>query len=295
MAIFYWQKGSLTESIWIRTIEGKKLWKAADISVGQRVFWVSDNEILVTGVPNETDYEGRIREEDTMPLISIDPFTLITHILSPLPAGTIYVPNSYHSEDGNSYAMYYNQDNQKKAYFLYDYTKGTSTPIFPWIDFSDPTIGVGIRPNGLYYVASYKSGVDFALDLNFDEIAHINGYNEAMKHLSIGGAHNLIISPMFSLTKSNILILTGANDLSDNQKPTPIYLYDYEANILKDYCLELVQSSVSVDVSPDEQFVAFTVVEFLDRDVYYIVILNLNTGHYSVIENMKAIGFGVAQ
>jgi len=57
----------------------------------------------------------------------------------------------------------------------------------------------------------------------------------------------------------------------------------------------LVQSSVSVDVSPDEQFVAFTVAEFLDRDVYYIVILNLNTGHYSVIENMKAIGFGVAQ
>ncbi len=39
MAIFYWQKGSLRESIWIRTIDGKKQWKAAD---GKNIFrWLA--------------------------------------------------------------------------------------------------------------------------------------------------------------------------------------------------------------------------------------------------------------
>ncbi len=297
MAIFRWRKDGLQESIWIRTIDGKKQWKVADISVKQRMFWISDNEMVVTGVVSEADYEGRIPEEDKMPLFTINPFTLEKHSLAPLPKGTVYDYNSYHSRDGNAYSIYYKKNDEKKTRFLYDYAKGTSTIIFPWIDFSDPTTGVGISPNGFYEVKrKVENGVDFALDLNMEKIIENKNYNDVMKHLSFDNVQDLVISLMISMRKSDILILTRTTNPLDDQKPTPIYLYDYKANLLKDYCLSFVRSSVSINFSPDEQFVALTIAEFVnDWDVYHVLILNLETGHYSVIEKMKAIGFGVIQ
>jgi len=296
MDILRWRKNGPQMSIWIRTSDGKKQWKVADISVRQREFWISDNEILVVGVLNETEYE-RIQEEDMMPLFSINPFTLEKRPLSPLPQGAVYYYNSYHTRDGNSYSIYYKKNDKKRTHFLFDYAKGTSTPIFPWIDFSDSTVGVGIRPNGAYEVERIVgNGVDFALDLNIEQITTGKNYNDVMKHLSINNDQNLLISPMIAMTKSDILILTGPTNSFDDQKPTPIFLYDYRANLLKDYCIREVQSSVSINFSPDEQFVALTIAEIVDgRDVYHLLILNLKTGYYSIIERMKAIGFGVIQ
>jgi hypothetical protein len=295
IAILRWRKDSPQEGIWIRTIDGKKQWKVADISVKQRTSWISDNEMLIIGAVNETDYEGRIPEEDEMPLFSINPFTLEQRPLAPLPKGTVYDYNSYHSRDGNAYSIYYKKNDEKKMRFLYDYAKGTSTPIFRWIDFSDPTAGIGIRPNGLYYVAQrVENGVDFALDLNVEQIAADNDYNHLMKHLSINDQQDLSISPVIGMTKSDILILTSPTSLLDNEKPTPLFSYDYKADVIKDYCIRAIQSSVDVGFSPDEQFVALTVAEFVNnKEAYHILIVNLTTGYYSVIENVRAIGFGI--
>lgn len=288
LAILRWNAIKNHETLWISTLDGQEQRMIADISPKQKVSWVGDSEILVVGVPNETDYEGRIPEEAMRPLISINPFTLDARNLEQLPEGTIYINNSYHSINGNPYSIYYKDDNQKRAYFLYDYVMRTSTQIFRWIDTSDTTTGVGIRPNGLYSVErGVNSGVDFALDLNIGQISEDQEYNDVMKHLSIEG---LEITSMFSnLTQSDILILTS--DPLDYDKPTPMYLFDHKANNLKDYCINL--GLVSTVFSPDERFVAFTIYEGIDSPGYHVLLLNLKTGYYSIISDMEAIGFGV--
>lgn len=290
LAIFRWNANDNHETLWVSTLDGQKQWLVADISPRQRVFWVSENEILVVGVPNETDYEGRIPEEEMRPLLSINPFTSDTRQLETLPEGAIYVYNSYHSRDGKPYSMYYKDDSQRRNYFLYDYAKGTPTHIFRWIDMSDPTIGVGIRSNGLYYVArKAESGVDFAIDLNLEQIAEDKNYTDIMKRFSITSGKNHEISTMlFNWMRTDIPILTS--DPLDDQRSTPIYLFDYRANVLRDYCINL---GLALAVfSPDEQFAAFTVNEGMETLGYHVLILNLKTGYYSIIEDTKAIGFG---
>jgi hypothetical protein len=288
MAIVRWQNNSRQKTIWISTIDGIKQWRIADILLMQKVFWVSDNEILAVGAPNEVEYEGPIPEADMIPLFSINPITSEKYDLGPLPEGAVYVYGSYHSLNGNPYSMYYKDDNQKRVYFLYDYVKGISTQIFRWINTPDNATGVGIRPNGLYMVErGSNGGVDFALDLNLEQISENKEYSEVMKRLSI---ERLEITSMLSgLTKSDILILTS--DPQDYNKPTPMYLFDYKANTLKDYCIYL--GSVSAVFSPDERFVAFTIYEGIDKPSYQVLLLNLNTGYYSIINGTKAIGFGI--
>lgn len=295
MAILRRPANSLQVSIWVGTIDGKKQWKVVDISIRKKAFWVSDGEILIVGVANEAEYEGRIPEENEVPLFSINPFTLEQRPLGPLPQDSVYDYNSYHSRDGGAYSIYHKKNNEKKMRFLYDYSEGTSTPIFLWIDFSDPTVGIGIRPNGLYYVGRrVGNGIDFALDLNMEQITTSDDYNDIMKHFSMNDHPDLLISPMIGMTKSDILILTSPINLLDNEKPTPLFFYDYKANLIKDYCIRAIQSSVYVNFSPDERFVALTIAKFVDnRETYYVLIVNLTTGYYSVIENIKAVGFGI--
>ena len=101
--------------------------------------------------------------------------------------------------------MYYMEDNQQKTYFLYDYANRMSSQIFRWIDFSDPTAGVGPRPNGLYYVEEGGgTGINFALDLSMEQITENQVYNDIMKHISIDDVQGFVITSMFgSLTKSD--------------------------------------------------------------------------------------------
>ncbi len=297
MDVLRWQSGNSQISLWVRTSDGRKEWKVTDISVRQRVFWVSDEEIVVSGVPNEDNYE-RIFEQDMMPLLSINPFTLEIRSLSLLPQGSIYEYGSYHSsKDGNSYSVYYNKDDPKQTRFLYDYSSRTSTPIFPWIDFSNPSTGIGISPNGFYEVAQREDdGVNFALGFTREQAISDNNYNQFMNHLLLRTSQDLVISLMIGMTRSDILILTSPANSSDTQKTTPVFLYNPQANILKDYCLEFARSSVYVKFSPDERFLALTIADFLDdRQVYHLLVINLQNGYYTVIKDTKAIGFAVVQ
>jgi hypothetical protein len=291
LTILRWNATSNLETLWISDLSGENQRMIADISPRQRFFWISENEILVVGVPNEADYEDRIPEEEMQPLLSINPATSEIQNLEPLPKGALYVYGSYHTIDGNHYSMYHRDDDQKRNYFLYDYTNRTSIQIFRWLDSPDNRTSIGIRPNGLYFVErGTETGVDFALDLTSDEIDDNESYHDVMKHLSIKDIQALQITSMLSsVTKSDILIMTS--DPRDYEKPTPMYLFDYKTNILKDYCIKL--GMVSTIFSPDEQFVAFTINEGLETLGYHVIILNLQTGYYSLINDIKALGFGI--
>lgn len=291
ISIIRWRENSQQKTVWISRIDGENQRIVADIDRMQRVFWISDSEILVVGVPDEADYEGGIPEEDMRPLFSINTFTSETQNLAPLPTGGVYVHSSYHSKDGIPYSIFYKVDNQKKTYFLFDYSKGTSTQIFRWVD-TDPTTGIGIRSNGLYYAARrIEGGFDFAVDLTKEQITEDMNYNDVMNRFLFSDDQNLVLSPIFNWTKVEIPILTSAS--LDDQKPTPFYVFDYETNILRDYCINL--GLTSVFFSPDEQFVGFTINEGIDSPGYHVLILNLETGFYSLIEDIRAIGFGKIQ
>lgn len=291
LAIFRWDTQNSHETLWISTWDGQNQRMVADISPKQRVSWVSDNEIVVVGVPNEAEYEGYIPEEERSPLFSINPLTSETQNLEPLPESGVYVYGSYHSKDGNPYSLYYKDDGQKRNYFLYDYIRGVAIQVFRWVD-ADSTTAIGVRTDGLYYVARrVEGGVDFEVDLTIEQIAEDKSYNDTMKRLLLDSDQNLIISPLFNWSKSKFPILTS--DPLDDQKPTPIYLFDYKANRLKDYCIDLGRTFAVL--SPDEQFMAFNVNEGIETLDYHVLLLNLKTGYYSIIEDIKAIGFGITQ
>lgn len=291
LAIFRWNATKTQETLWISTPSGEEKQRIADISPKQKVFWISDNEIVVVGVPNEADYEGPVPEEEMRPLLSINTLSSETHNLEPLPEGAIYVHGSYHSKDGYRYSMYYRDDNQKRNYFLYDYTNKTSTQIFRWIDSPVNSTSIGVRPNGLYFVErSIGTGIDFALDLSVEQITEDKIYNDVMNHLTIDSSLGFEITSMLSsLTKAEVLILTS--DPIDYEKPTPMYFFDYKADIIKDYCINL--GLTSTVFSPDDHFVAFTINEGINTSGYHVLLLNLKTGYYSVINDIKAIGFGI--
>jgi hypothetical protein len=291
LAIFRWDAQNSHETLWISTWDGQNQRMVIDIAPKQRVSWVNDHEIVVVGVPDEAHYESFIPEEKMRPLLSINLLTSETRHLEPLPENGIYIYNSYHSKDGNPYSLYYKDDGQKRTYFLYNYVKGISTQVFRWAN-TDPTTGVGVRSNELYYVVHrVEGGADFAVDLTIEQIAEDKNYNDVMKRLLLGGNQNLLISTMFDWATVEIPILTS--DPVDDQKPSPIYLYDYKNNVLKDYCINLGRTFGTL--SPDEQFAAFTVDEGKDIPSYHILLLNLKTGFYSIIKDTKAIGFGITQ
>jgi hypothetical protein len=293
LAIFRWNETNNQEALWLSTLDGQEQRKIADISPKQRISWVSDSEILVVGVLNEADYEGRIPDAEMHPLWSINPLSSEIQILEPLPEGAVYIHGSYHSTEGHHYSLYYLSGNQNRTYFLYDYVNKKATKVFGWVDSFDDSISVGIRRNGLYFVERKSGlGIDFAMDLTIEQIAEGNNYNNIMNHLAIDNIEGSEITSMLaSLTINDILVLTSHP--LDNEKPTPMYLFDYETNVLKDYCINL--GYVSAVFSPDEKFVAFTVNEGIDNPGYHVLILDLETGYYSIIQDIKAIGIGINQ
>jgi hypothetical protein len=283
MAITRWNNNKSEISLWVSTIDGQRQWKVKDITQYQDIEWVNDNEILITGSPQESEYERGVPIEDKMPLFSVNPFTLETRDLAPLPSGTTYEYHSYNVIDGHPYVLF--REKKSPNIYLYDYDAAVTTRAFLWIDFSDPTAGVVVKDNGLYDVALDKDGLEFATDLTLNQITEINKYDDVMKQLYVKGKK---FAPSLFTPRGKYYLAALHDDLADPNQSVSYYLYDYKANILKDYCLHV--GGGFVDISPDEKFASYTF--YGDKDVAgYVMILNLETGYYSIIPNSKSIGF----
>lgn len=283
MEITRWNNENQQQSFWVSTVDGQKQWKVKDLTRYQDIGWVNDNEILVTGSPHESEYEGGVPIEDKIPLFSINPFNQETRELAPLPPGTTYVYHSFNVINGHPYALY--RDNTSLYVYLFDYDAAASVRAFQWIDFSNPTAGAGVKGNGLYDVALNKDGLEFATDLTLKQITEINKYDDVMEQLYING-HKF--APSLFTPRGKYYLAALHDDQADPSQSVSYYLYDYKANVLKDYCLHVGVGFV--DISPDEKFASFTF--YGDKDIPgYVLILNLKTGHYSIIPKNKAIGF----
>jgi hypothetical protein len=286
MEITRWNNDNQKPSLWVSTIDGQKQWKVKDLSRYQSAFWVKDNEILVTGSPYEKDYEGGVPFEDRIPMFQINPFTLETHNLTPLPDSSTYEYGSYTILNGHPYALYWDNGYYSNIY-LYDYDAAKSTRIIQWIDFSNPTAGVVVNDNGLYDVALEKDGLEFATDLTLKQITETPNYDDVMKQIYMNGQK--LAASSFSPIRNYYYVIPSEELVIPNA--SSFYLYDYKANVMKDYCLHLENEQGYIRVSPDEKFAYFEVRESPDSSHYYVLVLNLENGYHSIIPNSKAIGF----
>lgn len=284
MEITRWNNENQKRSLWVSTVDGQTQWKVKDLSRYQSTFWVKDNEILVTGSPLESEYEGGVPVEDRIPLFTINPFSLETRDLEPLPYKT-FIFDSFNIIDGHPYAFYW--DETYTDVYLFDYDAAKSKRVFQWIDFANQKTGIEVKDNGLYDVAAEKEGVDFATDLSLRQISEITDYADVMKSLYIDG-QKLIADTFANRGKYYYITLPETEIAPDTNT---FYLYDYKANVIKDYCLQIENVSGYIHVSPDEKFAHFTVDEGSDNSHNHIIVLNLETGNYSVIPNSSPIGF----
>jgi hypothetical protein len=290
LAITRWELQSQRETLWISSPEGLQQSEVAQISPRQRVSWISDEDILLVGVPNESYYEGHISEEDLRPLFSINPFSLIRRDMGPLPEGAIYVPGSYHIRDTDAFAIYKGTGSQQGSLFLFDYQSEISTPVFVGADATNPHLGIGIGSDGLYYyVKTTEIGAELGLDLTTEDIMEPGKYTRATKRFSDENVQGLRITSIFPWTNSYIPIL--ASDPDNDQSPTHVYSYDRGANEVRDYCLPLTAASLYVNFAPDGQYVAFTTSNLGASSSFSVTVLDCRTGHYSVINRVRAIGF----
>jgi hypothetical protein len=141
-------------------------------------------------------------------------------------------------------------------------------------------------------VVNRQYGVDLVAGLDLDVIRESLEYDNIMSRIIIPDDHpNTWIAEMIGETS----MIVGRGNFSAPEYPGERYVFDYSEMILWDYCIE-EETKMMMAGSPDGRFIAYT---FFNLDQYghavdarEVVILNLETGYITRIQDIQAIGWG---
>lgn len=282
-------------SIWISTIDGSKQQHVITIDKSQTVEFVSDEEIIIVGVPEKKikEYTGQVNYEDRVPLKSINIMTGVSNTLTPLPDQAIYV--FYFTKENHSYAVYKVKipSNGEFAYFLYDYTDDTTTPVFQWLNGIEGwhylNAGVVRRGNGLFATMLDRAyGFDYAIDLPFEQIFEPKSYDEMMKGVALPGGYNENLLTVYDYYSTEGAFMVSRFK-GDDRDQRPFYIFDYQKKILKDYCLTLYNPG-EFSVSPDQRFMVMIKFEpakingIQDLKRTGILVVDIQTGQFASLD-----------
>ena len=78
----------------------------------------------------------------------------------------------------------------------------------------------------------------------------------------------------------------------DSDLPAPLYMFDYQQMVLKDYCLPVLFSG-RMFISPDDRFLSVTVGRIDDDqgNPKEVIVIDTITGHYAVINGYTSNGW----
>jgi hypothetical protein len=265
---------------------------AATLQEGEFPRWVADDRLVILGYTRG----------DLEPLSMVDPFTGERTELQSLPQGETLEFVFSHEE--HLYAVYALAV-PDRPFFVYDYSRGSATPAFPWLASIEGEYirlpGVGQRPSGLFFSEVPRPyGFDIALDLDFEDITEDAAYDEVMTpvmmpwaHERESGAYIWATGGAFPMTR-----VTPGNYVD----PAPLYMFDYHRGILTDYCLAEILADLGVVHSgmlygsPDGQLLALTLLEVGDSQapifsVFGSLVLDVVSGRFTVIEGYEPRGW----
>jgi hypothetical protein len=306
LIIGYRDETKMQVPIWYSSLDGAKQWKVTTLDIRALPKFISDEEMIVIGVPPEKQSLGEWPWEEYTPLASINSFTgELKELPAFLPKNGIF--DFYFSHEGHAYSVYHLEGGLFEDYFLYDYEDATSTPIFQWLlniegwHYLDP--GIVLRDNGLFTTTVDRSyGFDMAVDLSFDKVFLQSDYNEIMKAIILPGGDSIDLTTLVyrEITGEAFPVYRTGPDI---YKPRPLYMFDYKTLILKNYCLESAFNtgiSGSILMSKDGRFLSTTLYDVSDSIPQKFVpksmlVLDTETGHFARIEGFEIIGWGIEE
>lgn len=292
-------------SIWYSSLDGLEQWRVLVLEAGSYTISVSDEEMVLIGVPEEDRSGGYMPWTELAPLVVINPLTGLSQDLPDLPTGALF--QFYFSYQDERYAVYDSISDPEYRYYLYSYSDHISTPVFQWLSEVEdpyPTAPATYRgSNGLFGATVSRSyGFDFAIDLTFAEISEDVPYHGIMQPVVLPGRDTISANTaVYGEAENGPFAVTRHR--RHTMDPNSFYVFNYRTMTLMDYCLDAyvspgAQVSGPVSLSPDRRFMAARI-EYLTDDQWPIfeprdtVVLDTATGRFSRLEGCLAVGWAI--
>lgn len=181
--------------------------------------------------------------------------------------------------------------------YIYDYESGQMHPIFQWLDdiegwyFLIPNVYPQASGHFMAYVGR-TYGFDISRELDMTEMQQSAPYDEIMRRIDMPGeASTEYQYAVYLGLGSNPVPVLGSGIGARSSK---FYMFDYQALELVDYCLEGNFSYPSI--SSNGTYLSMDV--FSDGEPSHVtstLILNIETGHYTILEGFEERGWLVSE
>jgi hypothetical protein len=291
------EEGDEVKTLWISSVDGKQQWEIIQLSYGYLTAWVSDQVIIVMGVPGANELEW-ISGEDYVPLTRINPFTLEKHNLIPLSNEIVH--NAHYDINGNPYDIYIDGWGPIYDIIIQIHTDNTTKSVFKWLIGKEwiniSNFNFWDDENGMFTVwVDRPYGFDLAENLTIDSISQDISYGDVMETVKLpnGFPNTSVVAGL----ENSLYLIERYDRYSQDDNGINLFIFDFERNILIDYCFDREDFTTWVNISPDRKFVAYTFFEGEDGEnpshAKEVVILNLETGHISYLDGVKVVGWGI--
>jgi hypothetical protein len=284
-------------SVWISSVDGERQWKVSDVDSRTTAGWISNSEIMIQGQLTE--------RESTIPLMTLNPFTLQTKPLAALPDTVWFL--SFFTLDDDAYALYYDPFYQSASggttdgFFLYSYRTGQSAMIFRWLDeerWVEPDrftiysqIRVIFNDNGLETMIIEKPyGMDLGGRLDLVQLSAEVEYSDVMKPIILPeGGPNMRLSVL----APQIFAIDRYDRFQAEPRSSQFYVLDLTTLTVNDYCLDRGHASPVARASIDRRFVAWTVYDLEGgfQNAKETLVLDLASGRIAKIPGVEFLGW----
>ena len=267
------EKENLHEAAWISSLDGKQQWTLSPTKEFKVGFWLDPESVI-------------LYDQEQHPLKIVNPFTLEEENLTNLPPIQVEgIGAIFFRESGHTYLLY------QSGYeiHLLDLDQHTDHLAFRWLNSEESSYSdLNFFQVGEKFFVTVKRdyGFDMSSELNTGEITSMVSYTRMMQPILL--PEGILSAEPFELSPSGQAMMIY---LKEDQQIS-FYRFDYESNVIDDYCYDAMDSRASV--SPDGKFIAFTRFYFpSSRPVpKSIFIINLETGYMSQINGYQFVGWG---
>ncbi len=292
-------------TIWVSALDGSQQWAIAVIvddspySLSLSPSWFSIDEILVL---------QRWGGEYETPYSLIDPFTMEQRVFSQISESAWY--EGTFTVDQKIYSVFYDEyyglenGSWESQFILLDHETNIERIIFPGNNFGDRStsyvdhgylwrgFAMQIDPTGKVTIVDDQSyGFNITTDLEFASIGDELNYAQIMNKVVIDDPLNWTRS-MWQQNTVLGFFRSHWHTITYVDENTPFYVYDWEDNILRDYCLAGDYVSNQNYPSLNGGFTAWTVESGSYPDwEYEIFIMNLTTGYVSRFSGVEFLGW----
>jgi hypothetical protein len=300
-------------TLWVSSFDGDQQWQLIPIDARNAVGWVSNEEIIVAGRPNN--------RANSTPILLINPFTLETISLPPIPESGVSLEWWHHGDV--DYVIYYDgyyefsPGENTQRFVIYNYNTGEAQIAFQWLN--DETEFFRDQANLFYMFRLFETpdnmismimvrpyGFDIATNLDIATMIKENDYRGIMHPVFLPG-EEADMRITWTARAKPLVAFDRIHYYQSEPRMTQFYTINYQTMGMVDYCYDrgLIHETFSSSAddkghtstisyaSPDERYLAWNIYNLDNGDVEGASIIDLETGYVSYVDDIEVIGWGV--